>query len=282
MIQETKLVKTLKGANSVNFNVQGMSAVGIQISGTFVATLQLEGSIDGSNWFSLNMVNPATGVSASSLTGAGAVVGICVGLMTVRVRASSFTSGSVKVVFQTSMGSTLFSLMPGENHIGEVGGNSVIVSTEITTTASQGAYIANDAVLAAAGGVSEIQNVGRLAGGSAYITGVRLSTDKKSITPRFRVHLFNANNPTVSADNAQWQEKYVDASKRLGYIDLPAMSTGADTTNSTMSRAVDETVRKLIACAAGQTSIWFALEALDGFTPDNSEKFTLVLSLERN
>jgi hypothetical protein len=169
-----------------------------------------------------------------------------------------------------------------ENHIGEVAGKTGSTSAEITTTASQGAYVANDAVLAAAGGVSEITNVARVAGGSGYITGIRLMTNKKSITPRFRVHFFNASNPTVSADNAAWQDKYADGPKRVGYYDMPAMVTAADTTNSDMSRSIDLTVRLPFVCAAGKTSLWFALEALDGFTPDNSQKFTIKLNTELN
>lgn len=103
MIQETKLIKTLKGANSAIFNVEGMSTVGIQISGTFVATLLLEGTIDGSNWFSLGMVDPTTGVVASSLTTTGALVGSCAGLKDVRVRSSSFTSGLVSITFRSTI-----------------------------------------------------------------------------------------------------------------------------------------------------------------------------------
>lgn len=175
------------------------------------------------------------------------------------------------------------SVVPSENYIGAVGNKTAIISTEITTTHTQAAYAANDAVLVAGGGASALAGVARVAGGTAFIFGLRLTTNKKSIVPAFRLHLFNAANPTVSADNAAWQDKYADISKRLGYIDLPAMTTAADTTNSDMSRSVvASSPPVLVACAAGQTGIWWALETLTAFTPDNDQKFTLVAQVLQN
>jgi hypothetical protein len=77
--------------------------------------------------------------------------------------------------------------------------------------------------------IQAMANIARVASGTGYIVKARLSTDLKSITPRIRVHLFSASNPTVVADNVQWKDLYADVSKRLGYFDLPAMTTGADT-----------------------------------------------------
>jgi len=171
----------------------------------------------------------------------------------------------------------------GEDHIGEVGGRTIVSSVEITrATPDATAYSANDAVLAAAGGLSEIANVARIAGGSGYITQIRVSTNKKSITPRLRLHFFNASNPTVSADNLPWQDKYADAGKRITYIDMPALITAADTTNSDMSRTMDATVRIPFQCANGQTSLWVGIETLDAFTPDAAQKFTIKLNTELN
>ena len=171
-------------------------------------------------------------------------------------------------------------LTAAEVHAGAVGGHTAVLSTEITTTGTQAAYAANDAVLVNGGGISEIQNAARVSGGSGYITGIRVITNKKSITPRLRVHFFNTTGPTISADNAAWQEKYTDISKRVGSWDMPAMITAADTTNSDMSRAQDTTMRIPFACAV--TSLYFALETLDAFTPDNSQKFTIILIVEQN
>ena len=167
-----------------------------------------------------------------------------------------------------------------ENHLGEVGGKTTNVIVEFTRTTGTDAYAANDTVLPATPALVEIPNVGRITGGSGYITEIRLSTNLKSITPRFRIHLFNASNPTISADNANWQDKYADVAKRVGYYDMPALNTAADASNSDMSRTMDATMRLPFICVG--TSLWYAIETLDAFTPSDSEKFSILLYVEQN
>lgn len=159
-----------------------------------------------------------------------------------------------------------------------MGGALNIVSVELTRPADTTAYAAGDVV----GTIQTVANFARVAGGSGYIVGARLSTDKKSITPRIRVHLFNSASPTLAAENVAWKELYADASKRLGYFDLPSMTTGTDTTNSDMSRAIDMTLRIPFKAAEGTKDIYFVLEALDAFTPASAQKFTLTLYGDTN
>jgi hypothetical protein len=168
-----------------------------------------------------------------------------------------------------------------ENHLGEVGGKTIRTTVEFTRTTGTTGYHANDAVLPAAGGIVEIPNVGRINAGSGYITEIRCSTNLKSVTPRFRIHLFNASNLTISADGAVWQDLYADIAKRVGYYDMPALSTAADATNSDMSRSMDTSMRLPFVCVAG-TSLYYAIETLDAFTPSDSEKFSISLYVEQN
>lgn len=169
-----------------------------------------------------------------------------------------------------------------ESHLGEVGGNMLSIATEFTRPADTTAYAANDAVgdSTSALTMQALANAARVSGGSGYIVGIKVTTDKKSITPRFRVHFFNTNGATLSNDNAQWQEKYADASKRLFYYDMPAMITGADTTNSDMSRSIDVTMRIPYYCTV--TTMYYVLETLDAFTPANGEKITVTVLVDRN
>lgn len=169
-----------------------------------------------------------------------------------------------------------------------VEGLGKIITVEFTRPANTDAYTAGDVVSNSTSASTLMEFSGFFRPNSdgvirgAYIIGARLTTDKKSITPRFRVHLFNASNPTRSADNAAHQEKYADISKRLGYFDLPAMSTAADTTNSDMSRAIDIGLRMFVVPASGSTSLFALLETLDGFTPASGQKFTLALAEDMN
>lgn len=174
------------------------------------------------------------------------------------------------------------SIAAGETHLGEVGGNLVSVSTEFTRPADTTAYAANDVVSDSTSSTTmqALANAARVSGGSGYIVGIKVSTDKKSITPRIRVHFFGTNGATIAADNVAYKEVYSDGSKRLFYYDMPAMTTAADTTNSDMSRSVDTSMRIPYICNA--TSLYYVLETLDAFTPATGQKITVTAFLDRN
>lgn len=77
--------------------------VGVQISGTWVATLQFEGTVDGVNWVAIAAV-PAAGGAAVTTTGAnGAWTIDGRGFTAVRVQATAFTSGDAIVVFEPAL-----------------------------------------------------------------------------------------------------------------------------------------------------------------------------------
>lgn len=173
-------------------------------------------------------------------------------------------------------------LLAGEAHVGEIGGNLVSVATEFTRPADTTAYAANDVVSDSTSSTTmqALANAARVSGGSGYIVGIKVSTDKKSITPRLRVHFFGTNGATIAADNVAYKEVYADGSKRLFYYDMPAMTTAADTTNSDMSRSVDTSMRIPYICNA--TSLYYVLETLDAFTPASGQKITVTTFLDRN
>lgn len=167
-----------------------------------------------------------------------------------------------------------------EAHVGEVAGNmTTITAPEMTRPSDTNAYTAGDVVGDSTTTITLLAfaNFARVNNGSGYIVGARLVTDKKSITPRIRVHLFKVTNPTLGGDNAAWQDRYADDANVLGYFDLPAMQTGTDSTNSTQSWTQDLTLRIPYICASATRSIYAALEALDAFTPANGQKFLLTL-----
>lgn len=163
------------------------------------------------------------------------------------------------------------------------GGRKAVVSATFTRPADTTAYTAGDAVSNSTSATTAmtLTSAARKTGGSGYIVGIRLSTNLKSITPRFRVHFWNASNPTMSADNAAFQAKYADESKRIAMLDLTAMTTPADTTNSDMSRSADYTIR--IPFVAGSSAdIYATLETLDAFTPANGQGFTLTVVVDQD
>lgn len=165
-----------------------------------------------------------------------------------------------------------------------VGGAIVRVTGTFTRPADTTAYAANDVVSnsTSSSTLITLSSALRANAGTGYIVGCRVATNLKSITPRIRVHVFNASAPTVSADNAAYQAKYADISKRVGTFDLAAMATGADTTNSDMSAATDFTLRIPVKAAAADTALYVLLETLDAFTPANGQAFTVELLIDQN
>jgi len=169
-----------------------------------------------------------------------------------------------------------------EEHLLAIRSEPTMLAVELTRPANTTAYTPGDVISdnAAASTLLHFADFFRTSGGTGYLMRASLTTNKKSITSRVRVHLFGALDPTVAADNAPYREIYADAPKRLGYFDLPAMSTAVDTTNSDMSRAMNNELRHFVKASAGSRSLYVLLETLDAFTPDSGQRFLLVLAIE--
>lgn len=162
-------------------------------------------------------------------------------------------------------------------------GGLVVVSGEFTRPSDTTAYAIGDVVgnSTSAATPLEISGCARVNGGSGYIVRAAFIADQKSITPSIRVHVFNAA-PTQSNDNAAHRGLYADVSKRVGEFVLGPLSTPADTTNSTLSRAVDMNLRIPFVTGGSTTSLFFIFEALTAFTPASGGKFTLQLAIDQN
>ena len=120
--------------------------------------------------------------------------------------------------------SILGNLSAGEAHIGEVGGNTVLVS--ITPVVTAGAYHANDIVGgtgAGAGlGINTLANAVRLTGGSGIIQSLVIS-DLAAQNAVFEIYLFSAN-PAAGTytDNGALTIHDTDALLCIGRIDVAA------------------------------------------------------------
>lgn len=98
MITSTQIAGRLfASADTLVLLVQGHGGLSIQLTGTWVGTVQFEVSNDGSNWRSLSL-SPSTGAAAaSSATAVGLWMGNVAGASLIRVRCSAFTSGIIAV-----------------------------------------------------------------------------------------------------------------------------------------------------------------------------------------
>jgi len=202
----------------------------------------------------------------------------------------TITSGSININNFPSVQTVTGSLIAGEAFIGHTGGQVVPISGSFARASGSVVYSIGDEICNSTTASSvvliEFQNAARVNGGSGYVVGVKITTNVKSLTPSIRLHLYNASNPTVAGDNNLHVEKYADLAKRLGYMDMPAMTTAADTANSDMSRTTDFGGQTngihAIAATAGTRSIYGLLETLTAFTPTTLQEFTVTLLIDQN
>lgn len=111
----------------------GASAIGTQITGTWVGTLTFEATVDGATWATMVALDSSNG-AVSSATGNGIFIFPCAGLHSIQLRASAWTSGIAKVAANASTGATglISGLVAGDINIGNVDVVSVIPGTGAT------------------------------------------------------------------------------------------------------------------------------------------------------
>ncbi len=93
---------SLTSTTSVTLTLASQAQVAIQVTGTWVGTLQFESSVDGTNFFSVPAIVATTGAVVTSATANGQWLVPCGGYNKVRVRCSAFTSGTIVVSLQGS------------------------------------------------------------------------------------------------------------------------------------------------------------------------------------
>lgn len=112
----------------------GEGVVGIQLTGTWVATVEFEGTVDGTTWVALNVHNGTALVV--NTTGNGVFVAPAGHFDQVRVRASAYTSGTVNVSLLSCRGVSatvvVAALPAGTNNIGDI--DVLTVPAPLSTT----------------------------------------------------------------------------------------------------------------------------------------------------
>jgi hypothetical protein len=130
----------------------GSGTTGLQVMGTWVGQLEFEGTIDGTNYASVEASNGTSTVNAT--TGNDIFILPAAGYLTLRVRASSWTSGTATITFNASIGASASvptgSLPSGDNNIGNVDIASSValdVSAATVQVQSNSANIATESTL---------------------------------------------------------------------------------------------------------------------------------------
>jgi hypothetical protein len=85
----------------------GAASVALDLRGTFNATFEVAGTVDGINWtlIPVRPINQASLLYVAAVAGAvaGVWVGACLGYRQVRVRCTAYTSGAAAAVLSTSI-----------------------------------------------------------------------------------------------------------------------------------------------------------------------------------
>jgi len=128
---------------AVTMNVDGLAGIGLQLTGTWVGTLQFKGSVDGVEFQALTVVptNSTTGVTSATANG---VWQVSAALKLVQVLCSAYTSGYIVV-----------SILAGQSSVGGAGGggggggavtqSGVWYFTPVAAASSTGSNVASSA-----------------------------------------------------------------------------------------------------------------------------------------
>jgi hypothetical protein len=154
------------------------------------------------------------------------------------------------------------------------------VTAEFTRPADVNNYAAKDVVSDSVGAPTLLvfEGIGMYAGGSGYIVEVGLETDKKDDTGLYRVHLYHTA-PAAVADNAPFPLLYANRLKRVGSIDIPALTSG-DAGTSTSASGRDGALRQPFLCQPDDADLYGILERLTAGAPASAQKFAVTLRVD--
>lgn len=96
-VQAARLQNATANGNGNEMVVSGFGTVTFQLSGTFVAVVHFEGSVNGIDFFPLQVISVSGGSPVSSAASPGAYRASIAALREVRARVGSYTSGTVVV-----------------------------------------------------------------------------------------------------------------------------------------------------------------------------------------
>lgn len=126
-------ITALNGTAEVS--TQGRSTVTFQISGTWVATLVFEATVNGTTWFQIVGTEMAVVITeVTSITANKNIMLHCGSFAQVRVRASAFTSGTVVVDLDASSGTNDIDPTYGNNNVTAPSMSQLIAGIDNTST----------------------------------------------------------------------------------------------------------------------------------------------------
>lgn len=167
---------------------------------------------------------------------------------------------SLRILNMDSAGNVIdpnAAMPPGENHLGEVGGNQISVQVTPTTTAV--AFTAGWAI----GGLQTVANAGRVTGGTGLLQSVEafLKSNQTSANAAIDVFLFSDTTLSSTCTNAAaFVLSASDWAKLIGVVHLTDTTAGNTTTlvqAGQLAKPYNTAATSLYACAVARgTPTW--------------------------
>ena len=211
MASKDLIMQSAAGAqgNGTAIDVEELSLLAMQVTGTFSGTVTFEGTIDDSTWVSLQVANVADGAVSTTTTAPGVFQCSVAGLVKARARVSAWASGTITVQgFAVDLpaglmladidvaGTETVTIAAGTADIGIVTVNGITITQTPAITA--GAYSAADNV----GGLLTFANAARVSTGGGVIKNV-LIVDDAGQDAELELWLFDTTF-TAGNDNDAW------------------------------------------------------------------------------
>jgi hypothetical protein len=244
---------------------------GVQLTGTFTATVQFEETLDsGTTWIAKTVYPAGGGAGVTSASATGQWKFATGGSTNFRVRCSAFTSGPIVVDLTLTEGVDPFS---------ERGANGGAFSSTVTLTRTNDTniYGANDVIGAATGSTAALSfaTIGPSGGGPVLLTTARMAINLSAVISgmgNFRLYFYNVTPPSALGDNAAWDLPAGDRTAFLGFVDL---GTPVDL-GSTLYVETVHLDKQVVVPAGG---ILYAYLVTQGaYTPSASDVFRITLN----
>jgi len=175
-------------------------------------------------------------------------------------------------------------LAAGERHVGQFGIDTKFALVQKARPADTTAYVQYDCITdttAAATASLWVFPVARKLGGSGTIIQAFLATDQTANVATYRLSFYRRA-ITAVVDNAEATHLYANILDYVGYIDFPALVK--ETTNSTDAKAEVSGALLNFSCSPNDVNLYGQLQVTlaAGFTPANTQKYTIGLLAEQN
>ena len=163
-----------------------------------------------------------------------------------------------------------------------VAGTTNRVFVTLTRPANVTAYAALAAINQTSAIIFTLTNALRANGVSGYISFAQMFTDQTTNVARYRVHVYNVNNPAIVADGAQFTFNYADLAGYQGSIDFSAMLT--EGTGSTSAKTPPLAGNLLVVQAAvADRNLYVLFETLDAIAvPASAQNYRAHFAVESN